>query len=63
MERVDGLALPAVQGGHGHLHREGVAPHHSTTLNSKGDSYRLKEQRKAGLLGSTPKPRQKTAAA
>jgi len=25
--------------------------HYSTTLNIKGDSYRLKEKRKAGLLG------------
>lgn len=25
--------------------------HHSTTLNIKGESYRLKEKRKAGLLG------------
>ena len=24
--------------------------HHSTTLNIKGESYRLKEKRKAGLL-------------
>lgn len=31
--------------------------HHCTTLNIKGESYRLKEKRKAGLLGSTPKPR------
>jgi len=29
--------------------------HHSTTLNIKGESYRLKEKRKAGLLGSAPK--------
>ena len=29
--------------------------HHATTLNIKGDSYRLKEKRKAGLLGR-PKP-------
>jgi DNA replication protein DnaC len=29
--------------------------HHSTTLNIKGESYRLKEKRKAGLLGQ-PKP-------
>lgn len=31
--------------------------HHSTTLNIKGESYRLKEKRKAGLLGlpKTPK--------
>jgi DNA replication protein DnaC len=28
--------------------------HHSTTLNIKGESYRLKEKRKAGLLGTTP---------
>jgi DNA replication protein DnaC len=28
--------------------------HHSTTLNVKGESYRLKEKRKAGLLGRTP---------
>jgi DNA replication protein DnaC len=28
--------------------------HHSTTLNIKGESYRLKEKRKAGLLGRTP---------
>jgi DNA replication protein DnaC len=30
--------------------------HHSTTLNIKGESYRLKEKRKAGILGR-PKPR------
>lgn len=29
--------------------------HHSTTLNIKGESYRLKEKRRAGLLGR-PKP-------
>jgi DNA replication protein DnaC len=29
--------------------------HHSTTLNIKGESYRLKEKRKAGILGR-PKP-------
>lgn len=29
--------------------------HHSTTLNIKGESYRLKEKRKAGLLDQ-PKP-------
>jgi DNA replication protein DnaC len=29
--------------------------HHSTTINIRGDSYRLKERRKAGLL-STPEP-------
>jgi hypothetical protein len=28
--------------------------HHSTTLNVKGESYRLKEKRRAGLLGRTP---------
>jgi len=31
--------------------------HHATTVNIKGESYRLKEKRKAGLLG---KPRQAT---
>lgn len=30
--------------------------HHATTLNIKGESYRLKEKRKAGLLGSPQKP-------
>lgn len=30
--------------------------HHSTTLNIKGDSYRLKEKRKAGILAQ-PKPK------
>jgi len=29
--------------------------HHCTTLNIKGESYRLKEKRKAGLFGATPK--------
>jgi DNA replication protein DnaC len=29
--------------------------HHSTTLNVKGESYRLKEKRRAGLLGR-PQP-------
>jgi len=29
--------------------------HYSTTLNIKGESYRLKEKRRAGLLGR-PKP-------
>jgi len=28
--------------------------HYSTTLNIKGESYRLKEKRRAGLLGRTP---------
>ncbi|MBL7650345.1 MAG: ATP-binding protein, partial [Candidatus Hydrogenedentes bacterium] len=36
--------------------------HHSTTLNIKGESYRLKEKRRAGLLGrpaaATPSPEQ-----
>jgi DNA replication protein DnaC len=30
--------------------------HHSTTLNIKGESFRLKEKRKAGLLGRTNAP-------
>ena len=30
--------------------------HHATTVNIKGESYRLKEKRKAGLLGK-PRPR------
>jgi len=30
--------------------------HHATTLNIKGESYRLKEKRKAGLLGRRGKP-------
>jgi DNA replication protein DnaC len=34
--------------------------HHCTTLNIKGDSYRLKEKRKAGLLGGSNKPVEKT---
>ena len=29
--------------------------HHATTLNVKGESYRLKEKRKAGLLGRSGK--------
>ena len=28
--------------------------HHATTLNIKGENYRLKEKRKAGLLGRAP---------
>ena len=28
--------------------------HHSTTLNIKGESYRLKEKRRAGLLSRPP---------
>ncbi|MFN7532644.1 MAG: ATP-binding protein, partial [Gemmatimonas sp.] len=27
--------------------------HHATTINIKGDSYRLREKRKAGLVRST----------
>lgn len=30
--------------------------HHATTVNIKGESYRLREKRKAGLFGRTPKP-------
>jgi len=30
--------------------------HHATTLNIKGESYRLKEKRKAGILGKVPSP-------
>jgi DNA replication protein DnaC len=30
--------------------------HHATTVNIKGDSYRLREKRKAGLLGRVAKP-------
>jgi len=29
--------------------------HHSTAINIKGESYRLKEKKKAGLLGTTSK--------
>jgi hypothetical protein len=29
--------------------------HHCTTLNIKGESYRLKEKRKAGIFGLPPK--------
>jgi DNA replication protein DnaC len=40
--------------------------HHSTTLNIKGESYRLKEKRRAGLLGrpgpTTPSPEQEVPA-
>lgn len=32
--------------------------HHSTVLNIKGESYRLKEKRKAGLLGGSPQPKE-----
>ena len=30
--------------------------HHSTTLNIKGESYRLKEKRKAGVLAKSATP-------
>lgn len=30
--------------------------HHATTINIKGESYRLKEKRRAGLLKSNPSP-------
>jgi len=36
--------------------------HHCTTINIKGESYRLKEKRKAGLLGSIPKTEETEAA-
>jgi DNA replication protein DnaC len=36
--------------------------HHCTTINIKGESYRLKEKRKAGLLGSVPKTEESQAA-
>ena len=31
--------------------------HHSTTINIKGESYRLKEKRKAGMLSPEPEPK------
>ena len=34
--------------------------HHATTLNIKGESYRLKDKRKAGLLGKSPKTERPT---
>jgi DNA replication protein DnaC len=37
--------------------------HSSTTLNIKGESYRLKEKRKAGLLGRTPQSTEQEVAA
>jgi len=37
--------------------------HHSTTINIKGESFRLKEKRKAGMLGSVEKPEDKGPAA
>lgn len=30
--------------------------HHATTINIKGESYRLREKKKAGLLGRKPRP-------
>jgi len=35
--------------------------HHATTINIKGESYRLKEKRKAGLLGTIPEPKEDVA--
>jgi hypothetical protein len=36
--------------------------HHSTVLNIKGESYRLREKRKAGLLGgSIPKGKEEVS--
>lgn len=35
--------------------------HHSTTLNIKGESYRLKDKRKAGLIPGTTQPLEDTA--
>ncbi len=37
--------------------------HHSTTINIKGESFRLKEKRKAGMLASSEKGDEKTSAA
>lgn len=34
--------------------------HHATTINIKGESYRLREKRKAGLLGSTNQKKEGT---
>jgi DNA replication protein DnaC len=28
--------------------------HHSTTINTKGESYRLKDKKKAGVIAKTP---------
>lgn len=33
---------------------DGLLPH-ATTLNIRGESYRLKDKRKAGLLGNAPR--------
>lgn len=35
--------------------------HHATTVNIKGESFRLKEKRKAGLLNPTSKPEKEAA--
>ena len=37
--------------------------HHATTINIKGESYRLKEKRKAGLLTQTKARKEETATA
>ena len=37
--------------------------HHATTVNIKGESYRLKEKRKAGLLGTARNAEQEAVAA
>jgi DNA replication protein DnaC len=37
--------------------------HHSTTINIKGESYRLKEKRKAGMLSPEPELKEVTAEA
>ncbi len=37
--------------------------HHATTLNIKGESYRLREKKRAGLLGRTEEPNTKKEAA
>ena len=34
--------------------------HHATTLNIKGESYRLKEKRRAGLLGASQNQKTET---
>jgi len=37
--------------------------HHSSTINIKGESYRLKEKRKAGMLSPQPQPKEVTTEA
>ena len=32
--------------------------HHATTINIKGESFRLKEKKKAGLIGHPTKPQE-----